>query len=137
MLRVTDVTPIPGNLSGIPIGRFPDTPVTSVTESQSVTFTKKVTENQEDNREVVGFSEVSPEFVQEYRDLYKHLVQSLTGEVDPNDMTEWDVPDSDLPTGQISFREYGVRLQALARSNDLAKITAGRDEILRKLGQSR
>src|SRR5205807_703237 len=50
-LRVTDVTPKPENLSGIPIGRLSGTPVTSVTSFQSVTLTKKETENQGENTE--------------------------------------------------------------------------------------
>jgi putative DNA primase/helicase len=74
-----------------------------------------------------------PDLLQEYRDLYKQLQQIPPEELAPLGTVHWYVPDSDMETGPVSTREYAIRLQALGRSKDLRKVTAGRDEMLRKL----
>jgi hypothetical protein len=51
----------------------------------------------------------------------------------PLGIVHWYVPDSGMATGPLSPHEYALRLQALGKSTDLHKVTAGRDEMLRKL----
>ncbi len=73
--------------------------------------------------------------LQEYKDLYRQLQQTSPEKVAPHGTLQWFVPDSDMAPGQIPFREYGIRLQALGRSKDVQKVRAGLEEIRRKLGQ--
>ncbi len=71
--------------------------------------------------------------IQEYKGLYKQLQQIEPRKLAPLGMVHWYVPDSGMATGPISPHEYAIRLQALGKSTDLRKVTAGRDEMLRKL----
>jgi len=71
--------------------------------------------------------------IQEYRDLYKQLQQIQPEDLAPHGTVHWYVPGSEMSTGPVSTREYAIRLQALGKSSDLRKLTAGRDEMLRKL----
>ena len=75
------------------------------------------------------------ELLQEYRDLYQQITQVPTEQLAPHGTLLWNVPSSDIKNGMVSPKEYGIRLQALGKSRDLRKVTAGRDELLRKLGQ--
>jgi Fe2+ or Zn2+ uptake regulation protein len=71
--------------------------------------------------------------IQEYRDLYKQLQQIPPKKLAPLGTVHWYVPDSEMATGPLSPHEYALRLQTLGKSTNLRKVTAGRDEMLRKL----
>ncbi|HEX3642915.1 MAG TPA: AAA family ATPase [Ktedonobacteraceae bacterium] len=73
--------------------------------------------------------------MQEFRDTYLKLQQADPEKLAPLGTVQWFVPESDLPTGQISRKEYSIRLQSLYGSNEVRKIQAGLEEMQRKLGQ--
>lgn len=75
------------------------------------------------------------DLLQEYRTLYQQLQQVPPEKTAPHGTLHWYVPESGMPTGQIPLREYGIRLQVLGKSKEIAKVRAGRDEMLRKLEQ--
>jgi len=75
--------------------------------------------------------------LQEYRSLYEQVKAIPAEKLAPHGNLLWRVPDSGFETEQVNTRVYGIRLQALLKSGDVRKITAGRDEMLRKLGQLR
>jgi len=73
--------------------------------------------------------------MQEFRDTYLKLQQVDPEQLAPLGTVQWFVPESDLPTGQISRKEYSIRLQSLYGSNEVRKIRAGLEEMQRKLGE--
>lgn len=101
--------------------------VTSVTAVTAVTT--------DSNFEEDITSPLPMELLQEYHTLYKQLQQVPPEELAPLGEIHWHVPGSDLPNGFVSRNEYAIRLQALYKSGDMRKMSAGRDEMRRKLGR--
>lgn len=100
-----------------------DKPIEEASNSEVTTLTTDTIQNQP----------LPLALIQEYKGLYKQLQQIEPGKLAPLGTVHWYVPDSEMMTGPISPHEYAIRLQALGKSTDLRKVTAGRDEMLRKL----
>src|SRR5436190_85033 len=100
-----------------------DKPIEEASNSEVTTLTTDTIQNQP----------LPLALIQEYKGLYKQLQQIEPRKLAPLGMVHWYVPDSGMATGPLSAHEYAIRLQALGKSADLRKVTAGRDEMLRKL----
>lgn len=75
------------------------------------------------------------EIQQEYRSLYQQLQQMPAEKLASHGTVDWDVPGSGMAAGPVSTGEYAMRLKALGSSKNIRKVNAGRNEMLRKLGQ--
>jgi hypothetical protein len=87
-----------------------------------------------------GFSDPGDDqsdLLAEYRSLFNQVGQIPRKKLAPLGNIHWRVQGSGYEEiEQISVDEYQRRLKELYESGDLRKITAGRDEMLRKLGLS-
>ncbi len=103
------------------------------TERGSVTAVTTVTSSKGNSN---SESEPIPlPLLQEYRDVYQELQKVDPEKIAPMGTLQWYVPGSDLPTGQVSKKEYSIRLQALYKSDDIHKVQIGLEEMQRKLAQ--